>query len=65
MGTVNVGIGHDNNFVIPEFIRVEIFFADAYAQCRDNGFYFSIRCPNTMCADGVVSPGANASSVEK
>ena len=37
MRAVHVGIGHDDDAVVTQFFGVELFFADACAQCGNQG----------------------------
>ena len=37
---INVGIGHDDDAVVAQFFRVEVVFADAGAECGDEGADF-------------------------
>ena len=41
MGPINIGVCHDNDAVIAQFIRVEFLFADTATQRSHNGAYFS------------------------
>ena len=40
MGTVDIGVGHDDDFVIARFVRVEFFAPDAAANRGDQGADF-------------------------
>ena len=35
MGSIHIGIRHDDDAMIAEFLDIVVFFADARAQCRD------------------------------
>ena len=49
MATVDVGIGHEDDAVVADFVGVE-FGADAGAQCRDEG-------GDLLAGDELVEPG--------
>ena len=41
MGTINIGIGHDDDLVVAQLVRVA-FIHDAAAECRDHGANFVV-----------------------
>ena len=43
MGSINIGIGHDNYFIIAEFRKIILFLAYSSPQGRYDGSYFSAR----------------------
>ena len=42
MTSVNIGISHDNDLVIPSFGDIKVFPADSCPQCSDQGSDFII-----------------------
>ena len=42
VGSINIRVGHDDNAVISQLIRVEFVFADTAAKSRNNGANFGI-----------------------
>src|SRR6185503_16999334 len=50
--SVNVGVGHQNNFAVAKFGWIEIVFADAGSECGNHGAYFFV--PEHLVVPGLL-----------
>ena len=63
MAAVDIGIGHDDDLVIPELVEVE-FVADAGAERRDDGLELVVvGCIVALVIQGIVSGWMDAVSI--
>ena len=54
MGTVDVGIGHDDDAAVTEFIQIELF-ADARTECRNDRHELIVAVCSQGCTDMVMN----------